>query len=151
MHHPKKSHGNQNLSLTKGINMRQIIRALNVTHWREATLLRKPFFQSNIFKLSCIYFSKRGASLHAFHHSSPPHYTVQLKLILKSLWKTTLRGSVTIFFGIIFFFINKPVWVPDKQSKMVSQKNSFSRKMWLRTVSHCAESGNWNVRKSKIG
>ena len=45
---------------------------------------------------------------------------------------------------LAFFSLIQPIWVPDKQSKMVSLKNSFlrrySQKTWLGAVWHCAES-----------
>ena len=69
--------------------------------------------------------------------------------------RTLKRQCHEIFYNFFLSWI-EPIWVTDKQSKMVFLKNSFSRryrytqKTWLRTLSHCAESGNWNVRKSKI-
>ena len=54
-----------------------------------------------------------------------------------------------------FLSLIQPIWVPDKQSKMVSLKNSFSRrysrKTWLRAVWYCAESNNlFDFRKLKF-
>ena len=43
-----------------------------------------------------------------------------------------------------FFFMNRTIWIPDKQSKMVLLKYLFSwrysQKTWLRAVWYCAES-----------
>ena len=64
----------------------------------------------------------------------------------------------------LFFFISwiKPIWVPDKHSKMVSLKNSYSRKYsrktWLRAVWYCLESDfaqyhtarSWEIEISKM-
>ena len=56
---------------------------------------------------------------------------------------TLLKEAVSRDFLAFFFSLIQPIWVPDKQSKMVSLKNSFSRrylqKTWLCAVWYCAE------------
>ena len=54
-------------------------------------------------------------------------------------------------FGIFFLSsLIQPIWVPDKQkifAKNVTPCSVILCRVGLRAVSHCAASGNWNVRK----
>ena len=39
-----------------------------------------------------------------------------------------LKGEVSRYFRPLFFSLIEPIWVPNKQAKMVFLKNSFSRR-----------------------
>ena len=51
----------------------------------------------------------------------------------KSRWTVPLKGQCHKIFDLYFFPLIKPIWAPDKQSKMDFLKNLFSLRIQLRS------------------
>ena len=119
----------------------------NITVW----LFYNVFFAFNTVNHLFKYIN--NSNLYTIHYSEHFQANVVWKWFPDFADSSILKRQCHEIF-LAFFSLIQPIWFLDKLSKMVLLKNSFSQrylwKTWLSAVSHCSESGNWDVRKSKI-